>query len=53
MIRKLTTRKTGTESIGIEKRAMKMVPYCLTECMPYCDGLRDLAFEMMESSFAY
>jgi hypothetical protein len=53
MIRKLTTRETKTESRGIEKRALNIASFCLTECMPYCDGLRDLAFEMMESSTAY
>jgi hypothetical protein len=50
MIRKLTTRETKTESKGIEKKALNLALFCsFSNCLPYCNGLRDLAFDNMES----
>lgn len=49
MIRKLTNVENRTEGMGLEKRILRMNPYCITNCIPYCGGLRDVAFDISET----
>jgi hypothetical protein len=46
MIRKLTTREPQTQNHGVKKRMLNWTINCNpTTCIPYCGGLRDVAFD--------
>jgi len=50
MIRKLTTRDSQAQNQEVEKRMLQWSYICNPmNCIPYCGGLRDVAFDTAES----
>lgn len=50
MIRKLTTKEPQTQNQVVEKRMLHWTINCNpTTCIPYCGGLRDVAFDTAEA----